>query len=135
MKRGILVPFGSIPRPPSEGLSIAVENVAGTGAPFRGQVVGVEQLANPQREAATADAPTEAVPESFEHGYPGVDTRTPRVGQSQPVLLVGGATLRQRSQSSPDLIEGEPDLLGHQNERHPADDVAGVAALPPVGSG
>jgi len=93
--------------------SIAVEDVAWTGTSFRSQVVGVEQPAYPQRQAATADAPTEAVPQSFEHGDPGVDPGPPRVGQPLPVLLVRGATLRQRTQSGADLFEGEPNLLSY----------------------
>jgi hypothetical protein len=84
--------------------SIAIEYVAGTGTSLRSQVVGVQQLANPQREAATADAPTEAVPQSFKQGDPGVDTGTPRVGQPLPVLLSRGPPFRQRAQSCADLI-------------------------------
>src|ERR1700678_3582630 len=78
-----------------ESPSIAVEDVAGTRTPLRRQVVGVEQLAHPQGETATADAPTTAVSQSFEHGDPGVDTGAPGVGQLLPVLLVWSAALWQ----------------------------------------
>ena len=49
--------------------------------------------------------------------------------------LVGRAVVGQRGQGGPDLVEGQPDLLGDPDERHPAERLPGVAALATLRSG
>lgn len=57
--------------------SIVVEDVAGAGASLGGDVVGVEELAVAEGEAAAADAAVEAVAEALEHGDARVEHRPP----------------------------------------------------------
>src|SRR6185503_10062293 len=87
------------------------------------------------REAAAADAPGEAVAKPFEHGDLMVDAGTPRVRESLPVPRGWSAVLGEGRERLADLVEAQADLLRDPDERHPAQRVAGVAALAAVGSG
>lgn len=64
--------------------SVVVEDVTGSRAAFGGFVVGVHELAELQRQAAAADAPTEPVAKALEHGDLGVEAWTPPGGQALP---------------------------------------------------
>ncbi len=94
-----------------------------------GLVVGVEQLAVPEGQAAAADAPVETVPEALEDPDLMVDAGSPRSGQARPVLVVRCAVLGQRRKGGTDLVKRQADLLGHANERHASKRVSCEPAL------
>jgi hypothetical protein len=93
------------------------------------RVVGIEERAGPQAQAATADAVGEIVAQSLKMQDPIVEVRTPSGGEPGPIPAAGNTIGGQRGQRVPDAGQRNPQPLRHLDERHPSQGVAGVAAL------
>ena len=106
-----------------------VEQSARAGS-FAGQLIGrVDERTHVERQAATADAPAEPFAEPLEQGDLVIEPRPPRVCDSLPVRSVRRSSIGKLGHVGADLAESETDLLGHADERHPADHVAPVPSL------
>src|SRR5690606_38927799 len=114
---------------------LVADEVAGPAAVLSGVVVGVEQAAGPQRQAAAADAAVEAVAQALDEGDLLVEAGAPGARDAGPVVLGGGARVGQLGQGVADLVEGQAHPLGDPDERDPAQHVALVAALVAGGAG
>ena len=106
-----------------------VEQSARAGS-FAGQLVGrVDERTHVERQAATADAPAEPFAEPLQQGDLVIEPRPPRICDSLPVRSVRRSSIGKLGHVGADLAESETDLLGHADERHPADHVAPVPSL------
>src|SRR5262245_57506523 len=99
----------------------------------RGLVVGVQQLAAVDREAAAADARRQALAEGLQGLDARVEVVAPAVRETLPVAAARGAVARQRPERAPDPLERDAGRAARLDEREPAQDGAVVAALIPVG--
>jgi hypothetical protein len=115
-------------------LSGALLQVAGAGALAAERVVRVDELTVGQRQAATADAAGEAVPEVLQLADPVVEVGAPPRGQPCPVGGSGIPVGRQPVERLLDAGERDADALGGADERHPAQHRALVAPLVPGGA-
>lgn len=82
-----------------------------------------------QGEATAPDAAIEAVAEPLEQGDLGLDAAAPGVGDPVPVLVRRGPAGGEGAERVADLVEAKAHLLGHADERHPPDGVAGKATV------
>ena len=88
----------------------------------------VGQPAGLQRQAPAADAAVQPVAEALEQGDLLVQPGTPlATGGTSPPWW--GCARRAATRGPADLLQAQADLLGHPDERHPAQHVAVVAAL------
>src|SRR5581483_4336198 len=92
-------------------------------------VAGVRQRATAQTQAAAADAVCEVVAQPLQVHDAVVEVLTPAGRQPRPVSACRHAVLRQRRQRFANFGQRDAEALRHPDERHPAKDVAGVAAL------
>src|SRR5207237_1332800 len=111
------------------------EDVPGTGAALGRPVVGVEQAAELEREAAAPDAAVEPVAEPLEHRDLMVEAGAPRPREALPIVGVRGPVLGERGEGRPDFLEAQADLLRDADERDPSQGVAGIAPLTAGGTG
>src|SRR5947209_13615870 len=86
---------------------VLVEEPAGAGALLGGDVVRVAQVADPQGQAAAADAGIELVPHPFELGDAAVEERAPGAAQPLPVRRRRRPLVGKRPQGLSDLVEGQ----------------------------
>ena len=105
------------------------EPVARPGAEAGGAIVGIGELAAVEREAAAADALGEARLQALQLGDPLVDAAAPGGGEPRPVRRVGDTVRGQLGELGGDLVEGEADPLGEDDEGDPAQHRARVAAV------
>jgi hypothetical protein len=74
--------------------------VAWTGALLTEKIVGVDELAQAQREASTADTTTQAVPKVLQTDDPLIQVVPPRPGEPLPISTGWRATVRQAVEST-----------------------------------
>ena len=113
--------------------AFVAEDVAGSGAEFGRDVVGVPDRARLERQAAAADAAVEVLAEPLQRRDLLVQTWAPAGSQVGPVVAVRCAPLGQQLERRLDLGERQPDLLGDPDEAHPAQHVGVVPAVVGVG--
>jgi hypothetical protein len=92
-------------------------------------VVGIEELAGVDREAAAADAGREPVAERLESGDALVDVVTPAAGQPLPVAAGRGAVRGKGRKSCTDPSEGNSRRAARLDQRDPPKDGPLVSAL------
>src|SRR5881392_4466013 len=97
-------------------------------------VVGVEQVALVDREAAAADARRQAVAEGLESLDAGVEVVSPLVREALPVLAARRAPRGEAFERASDVGERHSRCSAGLDERDAAQDGAVVAALVAVGS-
>ena len=120
-------------RRPSRVVSVRTriaDPVARAGSERRCPVVGVGQSAAVQRKTAAPDAFGESGLQSLKLGDPLIDSRRPACRKPCPIASarrpVGGQLLKLRG----DLIQGQPDVLGEDDERDASQHVSPEAAMP-----
>src|SRR5947208_14832030 len=94
--------------------------VVGTGAAIRGLVVGVEQVALVDREAAAADARRQAVAEGLQSLDAVVEVVAPLVREPLPVLAARGAASGEAVKCLADLGQRDSGCPAGLDERDPA---------------
>jgi len=103
------------------GASAVAFEVVGAGSEFRCFVVGVEECAAVDREAAAADAGGESVADCLEGGDAVVEVVAPGAGEAFPVAarrwVVGG----ERFECGADLLQGDPGGAAGLDERDSAE--------------
>src|SRR5919197_228205 len=99
-----------------------------------GLVVGVEQRALVDRQAAAADARGEPVAHCLEGPDPAVEVLAPAAGEPFPVAARRGARGGERVERGPDPLERDPGGAAGLDQRDPAQDGTAVAPLVAVGS-
>src|SRR5215207_4098033 len=114
--------------------SLVVEHVMRARTPLSRFIARIQQPARLQRQATTADAAREPVAQTLEHADLMLDAWTPRGRQALPVVLVRRAVVGQRRQRVADLLQGQPDLLRHPDERDATDGLTSEAALAAFGA-
>src|SRR4029079_7257241 len=92
-------------------------------------VVRVGQAAAGERQAAAPDALGQAVLQAPQLGDPFVDPRAPARRETRPVAPGRRAVRRGFGELGADLVEGEADLLGEDDERDAPQDRPPVAAV------
>src|SRR5688572_2639243 len=95
-----------------------------------GAVAGVGEMAAIERQAAAADALGEPSPEAFQLGDALLDTGGPGAGKPGPVVSGRYPFRGKPGQLAGDLVQGEPDALGKDNERDPPEDRTRIAPMP-----
>src|SRR6266571_2867253 len=109
--------------------------VVGSGAARGGFVVGVQEVALVDREAAATDARGESVAQALQRLDARVEVVSPAVREAFPVLAAGRAASGQARERRPDVGEGDARGSAGLDEGNPAQDGAVVAALVAVGAG
>jgi hypothetical protein len=100
-----------------------------TGADLAGLVVGVEQSAGVDREAAAAYAGREPVAERLQGGDLAVEVVAPATGEPLPVAARGSAVGGKRLERGADSLECDPGGAAGLDEGDPPKDRALVPAL------
>src|SRR6266536_143987 len=100
---GLAPPLRAVASGGLRASAVEVE-VVGAGAERRGLVLGVEEGAAVDREAAAADTGRKPFAEGLERGDPAVDVGAPGTGEAFPVAARRCARGRQSLERFPDLV-------------------------------
>src|SRR5262249_2907424 len=116
------------------GRSLLTYPISGTGTRAGSPVVRIRQLAAVERKTPATDALGEPALEAFELFDAGVDPLPPPFREPLPVAPPWHTLAGKFVQLGSDLLQGQADPLGEDDEGDPAQDRARVAAVAGAGA-